>query len=554
VRVLGLLAAFCCVLALAPSAWSLEWSGSAPSGSPEWSLGANWAGAPPSLLEPFTLEFPRLVSPTCASASPSETCYVSKNDVGNVAVEALRVDDGDEYELEGDGITLGSGGLAASPATGSSGPAGDYVGFPIELGASQTWSVAERSGGGFGENGVFVEGAITGPGRELTLDVGNGAGLYLHNDTEVGSLTLAGADPTQASALNGFVALLGAEVNSSNGGAVNLSHILVVDKGSVGALTTHEAELGVGAGGIQAQSATLDAGSTVEFEITGSGTVADSDYGQLSSGGPISLGGVKIGVLVAPTSGAQCPTPQPGQTYTLVSTTGTLSGSFGNAPEGAEIPVHFSEECASQPSVHLRIAYHESGSTQTVTGTVPGGKETSEPEKNTVNPYVKPNAEGATWGAISGALAVAEYHARVAREEAERQARIAQQNAATVATSASSAVSVQRNGTALVKLACSGSAGGQGCAGKLTLSAQIASKGRRRSHTLTIAAAGFSIAASSTATVQVKLSATGRALLRKDRGRLNASLAILQSAPATHSQTRGIHLLQARKRATQNAR
>ena len=545
--VLCLLGALLLVLALAPAAWSLTWDGGSAS-SPSWSLDANWVGAPPSLSEPFRLEFPRLPQPTCASVSPSETCYVSKNDVGNVAVESLRVDDGDEYELEGDGITLGSEGLTASPASGSSGPSGDFIGLPIELGVSQAWGVAGRSGGGIGENGLFVEGALTGLGKSLAVTIENGAALYLHNDTEVGSLTFAGANTGVPGALNGFVGLLGAQVNSSDGNAVALSHIFMLGSGSVGALTTSDAELGVSSGhptgGIQAGSATFDAGSEVEFEITDAGTVADSDYGQLSSSGPITLGGATIGVFVAPTSGTSCPTPSPGLTYTLVSTTSSLSGSFGNAPEGTEIPVRFSKSCAMRPSVNLRIAYHRSGGTQTMTGTVLGssGVEIPNPE----NPVIPFEDKAPSWVAESAGQRAA-YAVSLARaqEEAERLARAAQQPATppTIALLASN-LAVQSNGVGLVKLQCAGGASGENCAGRLTLSARAVSKGRKRSHATTIATAGFSIAIGKTASVRVKLNGVGRALLRKGHGRLTASLTILQSAPATHTQTSAVHLRQ----------
>jgi hypothetical protein len=309
----------------------------------------------------------------------------------------------------------------------------------------------------------------------------------------------------------------------------------------------------VGAGhptsGIQASSATFDAASEVDFEITGSGTTADSDYGQLSAGGPIALDGASLGVLVAPTSGTSCPTPSPGQTYTFVSTTGTLSGSFGNAPEGTEIPVRFSNVCASQPSVHLRIAYHKSGGTQTVTGTVPGGTEISEP-KNTVNPYVRPE-DNREWGAIAGAQAVAEHWAQKhaaeaaakAREEAEQQARAAH----TTVSLLSTVLAAQRGGVAFVELTCMGSAG-ETCAGKLALSVRLSAGKGRRSHTPTVGTASFSIVAGKTASVRIRLNTTGRALLRKDHGRLNASLAILQSAPANHFQTMTVHLRQQKTR------
>jgi hypothetical protein len=81
--------------------------------------------------------------------------------MSGLAVESMRLDDGDEYKIEGDEITLGGGGITASPASGSSGPAGDVIGLPIRLGASQTWSIAGREGGSVGENGLLVDGGLS---------------------------------------------------------------------------------------------------------------------------------------------------------------------------------------------------------------------------------------------------------------------------------------------------------------------------------------------------------------------------------------------------------
>jgi hypothetical protein len=159
------------------------------------------------------------------------------------------------------------------------------------------------------------------------------------------------------------------------------------------------------------------------------------------------------------------------------------------------------------------------------------------------------------WGELA-ANAVAEARAREeqetaarerqAREEAERQARLVQQKA--LSTPAASILvtnlTVQRD-TALVKLDCTGGTGNQSCAGKLILSVQEPSQAKkRRSHTVTIATAGFTVATGKTTTVRVDLDSIGRALLRDRHGRLGARLTILQSAPATRTQIRGVRLHQ----------
>jgi hypothetical protein len=93
-------------------------------------------------------------------------------------------------------------------------------------------------------------------------------------------------------------------------------------------------------------------------------------------------------------------------------------------------------------------------------------------------------------------------------------------------------ITVQSNGTALVKLECVGEAT---CAGRLTLTAKDTSKakGRKQATTraVTIATAAFSIAGDETATVKLELNATGRVLLETDHGRLTSGLAILELAP-----------------------
>lgn len=89
---------------------SLTWTGDAAESS--WSAAKNWEGeTAPSSPGPVALDFPRL--PSCSGA-----CYKSTNDMSGLDVESIGIDDGDEYELTGDTITLGDGGLTASPAGG----------------------------------------------------------------------------------------------------------------------------------------------------------------------------------------------------------------------------------------------------------------------------------------------------------------------------------------------------------------------------------------------------------------------------------------------------
>jgi len=105
-----------------------------------------------------------------------------------------------------------------------------------------------------------------------------------------------------------------------------------------------------------------------------------------------------------------------------------------------------------------------------------------------------------------------------------------------------SSVPVQSGGgAAVVRLACAGTGT---CSGKLTLTAKSTTKkntGKEASSAMTtIGSARFSISTGKTTLVKLTLNATGRALLKRDHGRLSTTLTILESSPGpsrTHSET-----------------
>jgi hypothetical protein len=361
---------------VAASSPSFAWTGEATMGIADWSTGTNWATgvspAPSSSIATFA--FPSLLGPGCATSSTSDACYTSVNDLDALTVNQLAIEDNDGYDLSGQGIALGSGGISASPAPGASGALAS-VGLPIALNASQTWTVAGPSGGAVGQSGLLFSSPLTGAGDALTIDTSNGSGLLLTSETEVGPIAVEGTDTSDtglAARANGglFLASSGS-LNSSDGGSVTLHDAGLEAAGSTGALASVGGELVVGepTGVLRAPSATFDPASAVAFSIVGAGTVAGVDYSQLASTGAISLGGASLSID-GPASGEACaPTLPVGQQYTLIRTSGSLSGSFGNAPEGSEVAVTQPGPCAPQ---HLRIAYQQTGAMQTVTGTVVG--------------------------------------------------------------------------------------------------------------------------------------------------------------------------------------
>jgi hypothetical protein len=567
VRVLGVLAAVGYSLALMAvadaAASSVTWAGGSTGrteSAAHWSTGANWVGgsAPTTSQALETLTFPHLTNGDCTSEPPTDTCYLTLNDLSGLSAESIQLDDANDYLLAGNEITLGKGGLTASAE--ASGSAGDFIELPLQLSEPQKWSIADRSGGAIEENGLFLGGNLTGSDA-LTAELSNGSALVLDNDTEVGPVTIEGPPATEENIDNGVVSLEEGELDSSDRQSVDLSHVFFEGTGAVGSLSTNHATLDLGnetgsAGGLEASNVELDSTSGVIFEITGGGSIAQTDYSQLVSRGPAELAGAIVVVVDKPSEKASCPVLVPGATYTFLSTTGKLSGTFSNAPEGGpEIPIGFVKACGEQ-SQTMRIGYNRSAATETVTGTVEAESKEKEEGTRKLSEELK-------------SIAVAH-----AREEAEREWREkAEREGPHIATLndnggappkeppssgpggvalAATSITVQSNGTALVKLNCLGIAG---CHGKLTLTAKVTAKVKGRSRgdgkkasvgAISSGSAGFSIAGDETKTVRVALDAAGRALFKADHGHCNASLAILELAPnPKNTQTKTVRLVQA---------
>jgi hypothetical protein len=360
--------------ASAVAAPTFKWSGGANAGFYGWANTSNWeGGTAPSSSEAVALEFPRLTSLSCTSAPPTDSCYESENNITGLNVESMQVEDSQTYVIEGEQITLGSGGLTAAPATNTTEQIGSIIAMPIALGAPQTWNIVGQSGDGAidGNQLVFFE-EVSGASRPLNMKMSEGGGLVLVNESEVGPLSLEGADSNRAGILNGVVELYGAQLNSSDNEPVSFNHIFVVGTGATGPLTTNAAEIILEPGEnhverLEVQSATLDPESDLVFTTKGAGETPGLDYAQLTSTGTLDLKGAELEVAVAKV----CKVLQPGTQYTLVTSAGPILGSFGNAGEGGEIPVRFPKGCTIAQTLH--IEYHRSASTQTVTATVVAG-------------------------------------------------------------------------------------------------------------------------------------------------------------------------------------
>jgi hypothetical protein len=355
------------------------WSGGAPVSAPNWSDAANWSGglAPADGEMIDTLSFPALTTSVCRSAAPTLTCGVSINDRNGLVVGSLVIDDalanqGGVYAISGHGITL-TGGLQAVPSGPPTG--GAFVNrftLPITLIAPQTWTVGGQSGGA----GLIV-GPITGAAETLTIDVAADASLGMFGDNEVGPVSIIGPGPTAGPqvSLQSLQLPGGATpaLNSRDGNPITVTgaRLSLVDA-ELGPVRITRGALTVGlpgspTGAASATAVTFDQASEATLTLSGSRAVAGANYAQLRSTGTVSLGGAALEIVLVGDQSGACPAPPMGTVYTLVSTTGKLTGAFtlGN---GENATVSYS--CSPIPSFALEIDYHEHGSPQSVTATV----------------------------------------------------------------------------------------------------------------------------------------------------------------------------------------
>jgi hypothetical protein len=180
--------------------------------------------------------------------------------------------------------------------------------------------------------------------------------------------------------------------------------------------------------------------------------------------------------------------------------------------------------------------------------------------------YISPHEPTVSKGAAEGSRAAAEEglvraREREAKAQAEHEAAAKASQPSAPAPSSqpipppssvslvSTGIIVQSGHVSLVQLECLGAAS---CNGKLTLSAKIPAKaksGRKHAHMVALGTTDFSIPGDEARAVKLDISATGRALLSADHGRLSASLAIHELPPSPESTlTKAVQLIQQKVR------
>ncbi len=354
---------------LAASAFAsttFTWSGTDT--STNWSLADNWTAddAPSAGDTGDLLDFPATLSGGDCETTQNDACYVAEDDIHGYSVSGITLDDGgtDDYYLQGDAdndaLELGSDGVTATTASSMAG--GAEIGFPIELTAPQEWSID----GGPAEQGQLVldDGltAASTSADNLTVALVSSGLLSLSGDNEVGPTTVEGD--------GGSVSLDGAELDSGDGQSVTVDDGAgLLGTGIVGPLSVSDGVISPGnpAGTVAVDGSASFEGKSVFEPLIGGASGTDSS--ELTASGNISLGTDTYLEIESTSADDSCPTLNFGATYTLISATGSISGTFNGAPNsGDSIPM----DCTGAVDPQLTIDYNTNSSPETVTATVSG--------------------------------------------------------------------------------------------------------------------------------------------------------------------------------------
>jgi hypothetical protein len=347
-----------------------------------WSTDANWTS---HLTADTPIDFPVLPdtgATSCGGSQPAGTCYTSTNDEGaNFDVPSIAIDASTSYLINGQSIKLGAGGITDTVSGQPASSGGNTIlDLPIVLTAPQTWSMSNQTGAQ-----LDVDGGVTGT-EDLQVNLADSATLAVGSDVEVGSVAVTGGTPSDTGPtanLNGSVVLSNnGQIDGTNSGAVGVTDAAISGVGTLGALTTTGADVSPGlngAGALATASATLDSGSRVDFVVGSTGTTPGISNSELTSTGAVDLASAHLNTTFG--TPTDCVVPVPGSTYTVVSTTGAVTGTFtdgaGNPlPQGALVPITTAAGC-SPSSDSFQVSYNTSAAPETVTLTVVGPTDTT---------------------------------------------------------------------------------------------------------------------------------------------------------------------------------
>jgi hypothetical protein len=385
-----------CLLALPATASAVTpvytWQGQASSSTPQWSNVSNWSGTAPTKNSAGAFSFPTLTGCTSSMA-----CYHSDNDLTGITADSLTFNPSGVYQLYGNSLTLGPAG-ATYPTTLSFSTSGAEgfarIATPISVDVNQTWEVTGDNAGrgvyfgpypGAGDSSEGT-GDISGTNGSdyINANIGQNGALTFDSSVEVGTVDadgFSGAYAGSDASINGTLTVAN-DLNGTDGNPVNLLDVAMVAEPDqnggpstikLGPLSTDTSSLQIGgsdnpAGEVDVNGGvTLDSGTPTTFEVNSSGTTAGTSYAQLSASGNVALAGT-LNLSNGQADG--CTSYTLGQSDTLITTTGALTGTFANAPQGAV--VNFPGLTASGqscPPVYARINYTSNAVTATFVNT-----------------------------------------------------------------------------------------------------------------------------------------------------------------------------------------
>jgi hypothetical protein len=363
------------VSASARAADSFSWSGQGTSlswpGTDDWSEVGNWSGGVAPSGSVGTVAFPLLPAAICpTSGLGSVPCYGSDDETTGLSIGQLSFDDAAPYTISGWPISLGGGGISATTASTSAPHPTPTLEMPVTLTAGQSWTL---DGGPAGVGGVYLFGGVTGSSFAVAVGLSSGASLGFGAGSEVGPVTITGADASDSGVdarANGSAGTW--DLNASDGNPVTVIDARLRSWGTIGPLASEGADLVIGSGGSPGMltvngAVTLDSASAVEVPIPGDGSAPGpgNSYSQLSASGPIELGGAQLVLRLGSDPADVCPSLPVGEVDTLITTTSTLSGTFAGLPDGAVV----SPTCAAAVPPTFRINYTSSSITATVLST-----------------------------------------------------------------------------------------------------------------------------------------------------------------------------------------
>ena len=327
----------------AASAADYTWSGVAeqePVSS--WSNPENWLGGVVPSGSVGTLSFPFV------GFKPH---YKSENDLIGISANAMEITGGfpshsvypesSIYEIEGNQIGLGEGGITVTPAVEATAWTETDIMAPLLLSAPQTWTV---NGNANGTGYLHIDGDVSGPSQALSVALNTGT-LAVGGDIETGAISLSGTASVDLGAALGNY-LVGA-LNGNNGNPVNVGAGVSLFDQNTNASDSNTYDLGALtlAEGALLKLGQPDYNAPVALPVNGGIILSPNSQlsllfnSRIAATGPVNLDGARLNIEVGTTLINGAPACNVLDVYTLISTTAMLTGTLAGIPDGTVISV-----------------------------------------------------------------------------------------------------------------------------------------------------------------------------------------------------------------------